>query len=86
MNRVITYALHSDGYVVSRVGSEVAWPVLQYDKMTPETGFSPVWELERMPVLDVSVVSDWRSLRWTKKIPLGVKQVHRRFWGFRELR
>jgi hypothetical protein len=84
MNRTIQYAIHKDdGTVVSRVGSEVAWPVLQYDAMIPENNFQASYALESMPVL--SIGREWVLLKWTKKIPLELKNKHRAFWKFAPL-
>lgn len=84
MNRIITYGVcKDDGMVVSRVGSEVAWPVLQYEDMLPENNFTPTYKLERMPVL--SVTDEWYRIKWTKKIPIHLKNRHRVFWGFKPL-
>ena len=85
MNRIITYAINEDdGIVYSRVGSEVAIPVLDYDHMMPENSFETRYDLERFPVSDLG--SEWRALRWTKKIPIALKNRHRAFWGFAPLK
>lgn len=81
-NRIITYAVNQeDGLVVSRVGGEIAWPILQWDEMKPENNFQTSYALERIPVL--SVGSEYRALKWTKKIPLELKNRHRAFWGMK---
>ena len=86
--RTIQYALDLDsGVVVSRVGSEIAWPVLDFVGIGQGgRGFEPGdfngptrFNLERMPVR--SVGREWETLRWTRKVPLKVKQLHRAFWG-----
>jgi hypothetical protein len=70
---------------VSRVGSEVAWPVLQYEKIGEGGDFTKPfeYELEKMPVL--SLAHCWQGLKWTKKIPLAIKNRHRVFWGMKPL-
>lgn len=83
MIKNITYAIHSDGYVISRVGSDVAWPILDYDGMKPENNFAMKYFLEKMSVHAIS--REWDSLKWTKKIPVEVKNYHREFWGFKPL-
>lgn len=80
----ITYAIHDAGYVVSRVGSEVAWPILDFAAMTLENKFRISYYLERIQVYEVS--SEWDSLHWTKKIPVEIKNQHRDFWGLPRLR
>jgi hypothetical protein len=85
MNRIITYAIENDsGLVISRVGSEVAWPVLEYDKMLPANNFTAGYHLERFPVS--SLGSNWRNLKWTKKIPTYLKNRHREFWSFKPIK
>lgn len=80
----ITYAVDMEtGLVVSRVGSEVAFPVLQYDKMTPENHFATIYELEKMSVFDLN---PWEKFHWTKKIPVEIKNEHRAFWGMKPLK
>lgn len=81
MNRIITYAINQeDGLVVSRVKDEIAWPILQWDAMTPENSFATSYQLERIPVSQIG--SEYRALKWTKKIPTELKNRHREFWGF----
>jgi hypothetical protein len=86
-NRIITYAINQDdGIVVSRVGSEIAWPVLQYEKLGEGGDFTKPAEyaLEKMPVTSVDGRT-WQGLKWTKKIPVELKNRHREFWGFPKL-
>ena len=79
----IQYAIHSEGYVISRVGSEVAWPVLDFAGMTPENSYEMNYYLEKVSVHEI--VSEWNLLNWTRKVPLKVKNVHREYWGFPRL-
>jgi len=82
----ITYAVDMEtGLVYSRVGSEVAVPVLDYDGMVPENNFKTNYNLEKMYVLSLSI-SQWNCLKWTKKIPKDIKNLHRKFWGFKLLK
>jgi hypothetical protein len=84
VNRIITYAINQeDGLVISRVGSELAWPVLQWDAMTPENNFETSYQLESVRVL--SVGTEYSALKWTKKIPIDLKNKHRAFWGMKPL-
>lgn len=81
MNRIITFAVEKDtGLVVSRVDSEIAVPVLQYEKMLPENNFTPTYELEKMSVY---ALQPWQAYKWTRKVPLELKNRHRAFWGFK---
>ena len=85
MRKIITFAVDiTNGLVFSRIGSEVAVPVLQYNDMLPENNFTPTYKLEKMPVFNL--VSCWNNLKWTRKIPIGIKNRHRRFWGMKELK
>ena len=84
MPRTIQYAIHDDGHVISRVGSEVAWPILDYDGMTPENSYAMIYNLETMSVH--SVAHEWHMLKWTRKIPVEIKNIHREYWGFPKLK
>lgn len=83
--RQITYAIQADsGHIYSRVGSEVAVPVLEFDKMRPENNFAATYHLEKFPIH--SLIHEWYLLTWTKKIPLELKNRHREFWGMPKLK
>lgn len=82
--RIITFAYHKDdGLVVSRVGSEIAVPVLEFEKIGQDGDFTGPMEyhLEKFPVHSIGG-RDWPRYKWTKKIPLELKNRHRAFWGF----
>jgi len=81
----ITYAIDEDGIVVSRVGSELAWPVLDYDAIGMGGDFRGpmLYHLERVTV--GSATHEMRSFKWTKKIPCRLKNRHRKFWGMKPL-
>ena len=84
--RNITYAIDQEtGLVISRVGSKLAWPVLDYDAMAPENDYIMGCHLENISVSRIAG-RYWLGLNWTKKIPIDVKNTHRRFWGFKELK
>ncbi len=85
MSRNIQYAFDTEtGMVISRMGSEIAIPVLQFDKMLPENNFQTQYELEKM---DVSAISHcWDNYKWTKKIPQTIKNKHRQFWKLKPLK
>ncbi len=82
--RNITYAVDYEGHVVSRVGSEIASPVIQYADMNPENSFEITYKLEKFNVFDFSPV--WDNYKWTKKIPVRIKNAHRKFWGMKPLK
>lgn len=82
MNRTITYAIDkSDGLVYSRIGSMIAVPVLQWDKIGADGDYTaPLeYQLERCSVYELSYY--WSQLRWTKKIPVEIKNLHRSTGG-----
>ena len=82
--RTITYAVDQEnGQVFSRVDSEIAVPILDYGKMLPENNFEPTYYLEKVPVLQL--VGQWDRLKWTRKIPVDLKNEHRVFWGMKPL-
>ena len=79
MNRIITYAIDKvSGMVFSQVGREIAVPVLDYEGMTPENNFQTKYYLEAVPALSAYIGTD---LRWTRKVPNALKNLHRAFWG-----
>lgn len=83
MNRTIQYAVNKDdGLVISRVGREIAVPVLDYEKIGEGGDFTRPLEyhLEKMPV--IALGRDWPRYVWTRKIPTELKNEHREFWGF----
>lgn len=90
MNRIIQYGIESDsGLVYSRVGGEAAGPVLDFkgigqggDGYAPGDFNGPAnYTLEKMPLRDV-----YPHVTWTKKVPVGIKNRHREFWGFKPLK
>jgi hypothetical protein len=86
MNRIITFAVsEDDGMVYSRVGNEVAYPVLQWEKIGEGGDYTqPLeYELEKSSVF--SLVDYWPRLKWTRKIPTELKNRHRAFLGMKEL-
>ena len=83
--RTIQYAIETETrMVVSRVGSELAWPVLDFENMRPENNYTMNYYLEKISV--VSACSSMQYLKWTRKIPRNIKNLHRRFWGMKELK
>lgn len=77
------------GQLVSRCGSEFAWPILEYEKIGQDGDFSKplTYKLEKIPVLRISA-HDWEGL-----VPIGPgkltptqKNPHREFWGLKPLK
>lgn len=83
--KTIQYGIDTTtGLVWSRIGSEVAIPVLQFDQMTPQNNFNTVYELEKMDVIHTAGQA-YNSVVWTRKIPIEIKNRHRKFWGMKSL-
>jgi len=85
--KTITYAIEVDsGLVISRLNSEIACPVLEFEKIGQDGNYNKPFEytLEKMPVN--TLVGIWNSYKWTKKIPVTLKNVHRKFWGMKPLK
>ena len=81
-NRTIQYGIDREtGLIVSRVNDEIAVPVLQWESMKPENNFKTSYQLEKFNVFD----SIGMIIKWTRKIPIGLKNIHREFWGFTHL-
>ena len=82
----IQYAIDMDTrMVISRVGSELAWPILDYDNMRPANNYTMNYYLEKISVSS-TVGRIYNGLKWTRKIPLRIKNLHRKFWGFSKLK
>lgn len=89
--KTITYAVDLDtGQVWSRlegdlaVGDQkIAVPILEYDKIGEGGDFTRpfIYYLERM---DTTALIHAR-LRWTRKVPLEIRNQHRQFWGLKPL-
>lgn len=82
MNRIITYAVNlDDGLVTSRVGHQVAVPVLDFEAIGADGDYTKplTYTLEKFSVHDWQ---PWGDYRWTKKIPVELKNLHRAYWGF----
>ena len=79
----IQYAIDTQtGLVVSCVGNELAWPILEYDEMRIENNYSMSYHLEKLDIFSIET----HMLKWTRKIPKEIKNVHRDFWGFSKLK
>jgi len=84
--RNITFAIDTETrLVISRVGDELAWPILDYDNMRPENNYTMNYYLEKITVFSV-VGRSYNNLKWTKKIPTNIKNLHRRFWGMEDVK
>jgi len=83
-NRTIQYAIDRyTGTVFSKVNSEAAIPVLDFENMKPENNYEMNYFLEKFPIYDAYNGTD---LLWTRKIPNVIKNIHREFWGMKPLK
>lgn len=88
MRRTIKYGIDTEsGYAVSQVGDEVAYAVVDYDKIDVTV---PGWSEKPVPVhlekTKIWHVAGWlMGIRWTRSVPLEMENEHRRFWGLKPL-
>jgi hypothetical protein len=85
MNK-IQYAIHrQEGHVISRVGNELAWPILDYEAIGQGGNYNkPLqYNLEKVPLH--SIGKEWQLLTWTRYVPTEVKNHHRQFWGMKAI-
>lgn len=80
--KTIKYMIDEDGEIYSRVGSEVAIPVLDWEGMKPENAYKIRYNLEKFSVYELRGF----TLTHTRKIPLKIKNRHRKFWGMKPLK
>ena len=69
--------------VWSRVGSEIAIPVLQFSEMTPENSYATKYKLEKFNA--VTIAYHIKDTIRTKKVPKEIKNGHRAFWGMKPI-
>ena len=80
--RTIQYMIDREtGMVWSRVNSEVAIPVLDFEGMKPENNFQTKYNLEKF---DLSALYH-TNLIHTRKIPTELKNAHRKFLGMKPI-
>ena len=75
----IQYGLDFEtGLVWSRVGDQVAVPVLDYDAIGPENNFGAGYQLKKFP----ADVLSHATIRWNHEVSEQAKNAHLAFWGF----
>jgi hypothetical protein len=52
--------------------------------MGPNDNFKTKYELEKFDVIQL-VGSAYNAVKWTRKIPAQIKNLHREFWGMKPL-
>ncbi len=82
--RRIQYGVDREtGFVVSRCGDQVAFAVIDFSDMCPEDGFQIKAHLEVDKA--ISVLPHMPLIQWTRKIPTGIKNVHRKIFDMKPL-
>lgn len=62
----------------------IALPVLQFQDMVPDDNYKTKYALEKFNVIQL-VGSAYNAVKWTRKVPIEIKNRHREFWGFKPL-
>ncbi|MHC4622220.1 MAG: hypothetical protein ACYTEQ_31180 [Planctomycetota bacterium] len=82
--RSIRYAIDLDtGMVVSRVDRHWAWPILDFAGIGRDGDFTAPLEYNLEIVEDRDMYHT--PLKRTRKIPIEIKNLHRKFWGMKAL-
>lgn len=80
----ITYGVGNDSFY-SRCGDRVALFELDYNNMKPENNFESSYKITDYNIFDLHS-SEFDNIRWTKKIPLSIKNMFRKYFGMQELK
>ena len=83
----IEYAIDpNSGQVISKVGDNYVWAVLDFAGMKPENGFQANYSLEILNGKgDWNLKREWYYATHTRKIPLEIKNIHRKLHGMKPL-
>ena len=83
--RNIQYAIEMEtGLIISKVDRRIYHPVLDFDGMKPENNWRMVYNYEEMSFEVLFGV--YHYYKWTRKIPKEIKNFHRKYWRFKELK
>ena len=83
--RTIQYAIDKEtGLTVSRRGSQIAIPILEYSNMIGQNHYQTTYILETCGIF--SFGEEFNRFAWTRKIPVEIKNIHRKFWGMKPLK
>jgi hypothetical protein len=86
-NKTIQYAIDGDtGLIVSRVGDEVCYLVLDYKAIGKDGDYTAPLTYYMEKEKAFKVLPHMHNLTWTRKIPIEQKNFHRVFWGMNPLR
>ena len=78
--------LDTDMVISQRLDNfECAWPILVFEGANPDNNWQMDYELEKIKSTDIPN-SVYYNIKWTRKIPIKVKNVHRKFWGMKPLK
>jgi len=83
----ITYGIDMEsGVIVSRMGSEIAWPIMEYEKIGEKDDFTRplTYKLEKFDLISIAG-HIYDNIKWTKNVPVDEKNKHREFWGMPSL-
>ena len=80
----ITYGVGNDSFY-GRCGSRIAFFELDYGNMNPENNFESSYKITDCNIFDLHS-SEFDNIRWTKKIPLSIKNKFRKYFGMPELK
>jgi hypothetical protein len=72
--------------VYSRVGDEFTIPILDYENIGENGKFnvSLRYHLEKSYMF--ALIDVLKACKYTYKIPIKIKNLHRKFWGFKPLK
>lgn len=80
----IQYGIDGEtGLIISKTDDNIAWPVLDFAGMKPENNWKMNYNLKKFKIVDVG--QSIKYVKWTRKIPNEIKNMHRQFWGFKLL-
>jgi len=85
MRRTITYMIDADGAVYAQVGTRVAFNVLDFEHMRPENGFEMLFNIQDDLAFHV-IPCTREPRRWTRKIPIQIKNAFRKHFGMKPLK
>jgi len=80
----ITYGVDGETFY-ARCGDRIAFFELNYVDMKQENGFESTYKISEFNVLSVRA-GTWDNIRWTKKIPLVIKNKFRKHFKLSELK
>lgn len=79
----IQYAIDLElGMVWSKYENQLAIPILDFAGMKPENNWQMNYNLEKCSIDNIRHA----QLKWTRKIPIEIKNLHRQFWGMKSLK